>query len=166
MKKRKRAAVLILIVMAALLIFVFRPENVHDTVTEALGVKVNEGEVLEDYDTHGGFLGDGLSCITLQTESDYLLKQIEKDKRWKKFPADKTVETLLYGNGQDGPYLKNKEGKLFVPKIRNGYYYLKDRQNAGENGEHRNILERYSFNFTLGIYDADTGILYCIEFDT
>ena len=57
-----------------------------------------------------------------------------------------------------GPYL----GDIELPEIQNGYYRLIDRQE--EKGT--DILERASFNFTLGIYDMDTKTLYFCEVDT
>ena len=58
--------------------------------------------------------------------------------------------------------LNDNEGHSIVPVIRNGYYRLIDRQKGAE-GE---LLERYSFNLTLGLYDADTNTLYFCKLDT
>ena len=49
-----------------------------------------------------------------------------------------------------------------LPEIQNGYYRLIDRHSDTDTG----ILDRYSFNFTLGVYDSDTNTLYCCEVDT
>ena len=49
-----------------------------------------------------------------------------------------------------------------VPDIQNGYYRLIDRHSDRET----DILDRYSFNFTVGLYDTDNNTLYFCELDT
>ena len=49
-----------------------------------------------------------------------------------------------------------------IPKIENGYYFFKDRQ-ADKDKE---ILDRYSFNFTVAVYDNDNNKMYFCELDT
>ena len=98
----------------------------------------------------------------LQALDGSLLEQIRTDGRWRPLPMDKTTRILAYGYDDGttsiGPYL----GEVALPEIQNGYYRLIDRHSDTDTG----ILDRYSFNFTLGVYDSDTNTLYCCEVDT
>ena len=142
-------------------------ESTQDIVSEALDIDISSGSEVSDYDTHSGN-GDGTSCIVLNFNDDTVLEEIKSNVEWKAFPLDETVQTLVYGieieTGQAGPYLTD-DGNPLVPDIQNGYYLLIDRQAENSNTT-EDILDRSSFNFTLGIYDADTNTLYFCQMDT
>ena len=137
-----------------------------DEVAKILGLDVSMGEEISNYDTHGGFHGDGTTCIAYHFDDDTILEEIRSSSQWSEFPLDDTVQALVYGlsdeTTQIGPMLNDNEGHPIVPEIRNGYYLLIDRQNDAA----ADILDRYSFNFTLGLYDTDTNTLYFCELDT
>ena len=137
-----------------------------DEAAKILGLDVSMGEEISNYDTHGGFHGDGTTCIAYRFDDDTILKEIKSSSQWSEFPLDDTVQALVYGlsdeTTQIGPMLNDNEGHPIVPEIRNGYYLLIDRQNDAA----ADILDRYSFNFTLGLYDTDTNTLYFCELDT
>ena len=64
--------------------------------------------------------------------------------------------------GSTGPLLTGSDGQPLVPAVQRGYYRLIDRHSDTQTP----ILERGSFNFTVGVYDADARILYYCELDT
>ena len=137
-----------------------------DEVAKVLGLDVSKGEEISNYDTHGGSHGDGTTCIAYRFDDDTILEEIKSSSEWSEFPLDDTVQVLVYGlsdgTTQIGPMLNDNEGHPIVPEIQNGYYLLIDRQNDAT----ADILHRYSFNFTLGLYDTDTNTLYLCELDT
>ncbi len=137
-----------------------------DNIARELGLDISTGEEFSNFDDHGGFHGDGTACIAYRFDDDTVLEEIKGSSKWNEFPLDDTVRILVYGisdaTGKRGPYLGDDEGNPIVPEIQNGYYLLIDRQNDSE----KDILDRYSFNFTLGLYDTDTGTLYLCELDT
>ena len=61
-----------------------------------------------------------------------------------------------------GPFINDGNGNPLVREIQNGYYILIDRQEDQET----DILDRPSFNVTVGLYDTDTNTLYCCTLDT
>lgn len=142
------------------------PNSAQDTVSAELGMDVSCGKEVSGMDTHGGFHGDGVSCIVLQFEDEKILEQIKENADWKPFPLDKTVQALVYGvkdeTGSIGPFLNDENGNPLVPEIENGYYLLIDRHTDKET----DILSRASFNFTVGLYDTDHNTLYCCSLDT
>ncbi len=135
-------------------------------VSKNLGIDIKNAKVITNTDEHGKFLSDGMTHIVLEFADDIVMEQIEKDGNWSTFPADDTVQTLMYGvydgKTRTGPILTDSNGNSLIPQIQNGYYLLIDRHTQKE----ENILEHYSFNFTLGAYDIDTKTLYYCKFDT
>lgn len=154
----KKAAAII----CAIFIFAFSLVgcSLKDTVAYNLKLNVSSGEVAESFDTHGGFNGDGATFAKIKFSDDSALTQIENNNIWKSLPSDKTVNDLLYGNYSD--FVCDEDGNSLIPEIKNGYSLLIDKQNETLT----NMLERASLNFILGIYDADTDILYFYELDT
>lgn len=140
-------------------------DDATDETTEVLGLDISAGEEISNYDTHSGN-GDGTTCIAYSFSDDTLLEEIKSSSEWKEFPLDNTVQALVYGVSDEtstkGPFLTNKDENPLVPEIQNGYYLLIDRQGENE----KDILDRYSFNFTLGLYDTDTNTLYFCKLDT
>lgn len=51
-------------------------------------------------------------------------------------------------------------------ETQHGYYILIDRQVGNRKTSGEDILQRNSFNFTLGLYDTDTNTLYFCKLDT
>ncbi len=145
-------------------------QKLQNTILNEIGIDVSDGNEISNLDTHGGFHGDGTTYIALNFADDKVLEQIKDSDRWKKFPLDETVETLVYGmsdeTGSIGPFLTDGEGNALIPDIQDGYYLLIDRQPKQDGATRADILHRYSFNFTLGLYDVDTDTLYFCKLDT
>lgn len=166
MKTRLLAAVLALALAAACLTGC-GAQTEEKTVAKALELEKMPGVThISSYDSHGGFHGDGVSCIALTFEDGQLEQQLAADPAWQPLPADETVQALVWGveeeAGVTGPFLTDGDGQLLVPPVETGYYRLIDRHSDPQG----NILSRGSFNFTVGIYDADARVLYCCELDT
>lgn len=138
------------------------PRSAADRVGRALNLTISHARARVSTDSHGGLSRDGTACTVLQALDGSLLEQIRTDGRWRPLPMDKTTRILAYGYDDGitsiGPYL----GEVELPEIQTGYYRLIDRHSDTDT----DILDRYSFNFTLGVYDSDTNTLYCCEVDT
>ncbi len=141
----------------------FNPRN-SDYVSKELGINISAAEEIENTETHGGFHGDGQTYIVLKISDDSVIKQIEKSEEWKSFPMSDVASEIAYGkeNGYASFFPRDDDDNSVLPKIQNGYYLLRDRQeNAPED-----ILNRYSVNFTMAIYDTNTNLLYFLEMAT
>ena len=136
----------------------------HDTISKELDLDISGGKEVLNINTYSG--GEGTSCIAVTFDDDTILDAIKNRANWEAFPLDETVQTLVYGieNGtsKDGPFLADENGDSMVPEIQNGYYLLIDRHSDTKS----NILERGSFNVTVGLYDTDNNTLYCCKLDT
>lgn len=145
------------------------PESVRHTASKELGIDVSAGKEISNYDTHSGN-GDGTSCLTFSFEDNTVVTEIKSNPFWRSFPLDQTVRTLVYGishkTHSDGPYLNDNNGNALVPEIQNGYYLLIDRQVKNNTESKVDILQRFSFNLTIGLFDTDTNTLYFCKLDT
>ena len=152
-----------------------------------LGLDITGGEVTDFWDDHGGFHGDGVAFLEIRFEDPSLEESLSLREDWQPMPVSREVRALVYGLTEDtgslGPYInssfspiidKGNSRQPLVPEIENGYYLLVDRQpeeyrpkQAGEEEEPgMSILNRPSFNLTVGLYDADRDILYVLALDT
>lgn len=165
MKKRKKNMMSpagILLVLTLFLNGCSSSGNAESIVSESLSIDVSGAEEITDADSHEGLHNDGTTYIILKFKDNRLSEQIKGNSQWHSLPMDRKTETLAYGISDReksiGPYL----GDIELPEIQNGYYRLIDRHEENDT----DILERTSFNFTLGIYDTDTKTLYFCEIDT
>ena len=167
--------VISLIAAAALLagLTACKAKTPQDLASEALSLDLSAGSEVSSYDTHSGN-GDGTSCIVLSFQNDTVLEQIQASDAWHPLPVDQTTQVLVYGFSEEtsdaswqiGPFLTDDSGNPLVPEVQNGYYVLLDRQAEDGKAPGSDILDRGSFNFTVGVYDAEARVLYCCELDT
>ncbi len=158
----KRLPVLLAAAIMCVVLAACGNKTPQEIVSKALDVDVSGGAEISYEDTHGGVPADGKTSIILQFNDNSVLDAIKKDPKWKAFPLDEIMQEIVYGSDMEidgrpapGPFMK-------VPEIQNGYYILIDRHSEKD----KNILERYSFNFTVGLYDVDTNIMYFCKLDT
>lgn len=164
----------IIVMMCILGVAACGPQKSQTIVSKELGIDASDGTEISCSDSHGGFLGDGMTFITLSFPDEKTAEKIKNNPEWRPFPLDETVKTLVYGisttdNGENisiGPYLSDDGENAPVPEIQNGYYILIDRQEESDKAKEPNMLQRGSFNFTLGIYDTATNMLYYFRLDT
>ena len=71
--------------------------DVPGQIQKQVGIDVSDGTELSQYDTHGGFHSDGISCYAYTFSNDSCLQQVSQADGWSAFPLDETAEALLYG---------------------------------------------------------------------
>lgn len=68
--KRKFVALMVVIVLSLTSLTACGAKTPQDIVSEALGLDASGGSEVSASDTHGGFHGDGTSCIVLTFQDD------------------------------------------------------------------------------------------------
>lgn len=141
---------------------------------------LSRASIVLDEDSHGGFHGDGtwlliLGCKDVSTSpftvTDEHGKQsamtvsiadsIASNKHWHSLPMSGNVSELVKRTHYENSC------ESFFPEITNGYYYFKDRSSeAVDRYSDSEVYNRYSFNYTLAVYDSDTDMLYICVLDT
>lgn len=123
--------------------------------------------VVEEKDTHGGFVGDGAYYLILDC-SDNTEDALSIVADWNELPLSENLNLIMYGGEKDGvTYGYDLSEEAHMPVIENGYYYFEDRHSEAKDAtDDSELFSRASYNFSLAVYDSDTNRLYYFEFDT
>lgn len=131
----------------------------EDTLSKHFGFKTSDFIISEEKDTHGGFHGEGSYYLILDC-SQNADKARSIVENWTALPLSENLHHVMY----DGYHFAEKAR---WPAIENGVYKFVDRQSRSKNSsDDSGILDRYSFNFSIAVYDFDSDILYYFEIDT
>ena len=154
---------LLLVISTLLIVCCLTACSDNKRFNEITGLNIDKLKLVDEYDSHGGFQGDGISYFKYDVKEDNILADIEKDGRYHKFPLEKAALEMLY----DNPYIVDENQKALMPEVNNGYYLIIDRHSdAHEGQDNMEIFERYSLNYTIVVYDSDNQYLYICEQDT
>lgn len=126
-------------------------------VSQVLDLSLPEGDVITDLDTHGGFHGDGESCIVLAfapENGEALAAELAGRTDWQALPLDDLPTTVMESII---PLLEDDGLDYTVPT--QGWYWYQDRSPAGHSRE-------FPLNCTIAIYDPQSCQLAYFELDT
>ena len=162
--------------LALLFLLSLEPMAIYvNETTEHFGFAKRDFSVVDELDTHGGFIGDGSYYLILDC-SDNRDKALEKVKDWNKLPLSENLNLIMYGGEKDGvTYSLDLAEEAKIPKVENGYYIFEDRylenpeDRYSENRDTKDdswLFDRGSYNFSIAIYDCDTDIMYYFMYDT
>lgn len=159
-----------LALLLALLLFGCSVKDPLREVSDAVGVDVTGGTLLEHTDSHGGFHGDGesIQCVQLtETQAAELMRGVRENGFWHPLPLSEELSAAVYGRRTT----TESFGPLFpegaVPPVENGVWFFRDRHSQSTDPASTiGLHDRSSWNFTAAIFDADTGLLYYLELDT
>lgn len=126
-------------------------------VSQVLDLSLPEGDVITDLDTHGGFHGDGESCIVLAftpENGEALAEELAGRTDWQALPlgdpSAAVMESII-------PLLEDDGLDYTVPD--QGWYWYQDRSPAGHS-------RKFPLNCTIAIYDPQSCQLAYFELDT
>ncbi len=126
----------------------------------SLGLPLPKPIHVEHTDTHEGFHGDGTTWIQMEfsaVQDKTLQEHFQNTEGWSSLPLPKPLDTFLY----------ETQDSAALPQISHGFWYFYDRHEESRNRfSCQELFQRHSFNFNFAIYDADSHILYYLEFDT
>ena len=125
--------------------------------SQVLNLDLPAGDVLTDIDTHGGFHGDGESCIVLAftpENGEALAEELAGRSDWQALPLDDLPATVMESII---PLLEDDGLDYTVPA--QGWYWYQDRSPAGHNRE-------FPLNCTIAVYDPQNSQLAYFELDT
>ena len=134
------------------------------------GFKTSVFTVVDEKDTHGGFHGDGDFYLILDC-SGKAERAKELIGSWKPLPLTENLQRVMdmtCSGMEDGVYYTKTLAEIaHWPIIENGVYKFIDRHsNATDESDDTDLFNRYSYNFSIAVYDLDTDMLYYFEFDT
>ena len=141
-------------------------KTTDEYIKDKIDIDISFCTIEDEQDTPGGFHGDGDYVVkaNCQEEQQKILSQLNG---WNEFPLSENIQLIMYGGERDDvTYSYNLAQKANIPKIDNGYYYFLNRHSDAVNEHSDDIFDKYSFNFTLVLFDTDNSMFYYYEFDT
>ena len=145
---------------------------IREFIEGDLGLDIAGGVFVECYDDHGGWMGEGETYAVIQFPDQRLAEDIMDRNGWQPMPISRDMHLLVYGWAEDGTKVNGWFDRRNLPEIEHGYWILLDRQSDEQRAsrpredEEPGILNRYSWNLTIGLYDTDQDILYVLALDT
>lgn len=127
-------------------------------VSQELSLELPPSDVEFYEDTHGGFLGDGTTYIRLKFYDGALPENFWYDVRWHSLPLTENLAGWV-------PRI-NGEAACALG-VQTGWYYFRDRHSEAEHDwDDAPINGRFSYNFTLAVYNTDTQTIHFLKLDT
>lgn len=120
-------------------------KSLKTIASEHLGLSLESTTVLEEWDNHGGFHGDGETFVKLSCVDGF---EENLNSNWKVLPLEGEAYRYFYEWG--GVFEHPETGEKVIPEVENGYWYFK---NTG------------AMNWEFALYDCDENILYFYVFD-
>lgn len=118
----------------------------------------------ELYNNYGGFHYEGKALYRFSFTNEQataFINKIQKNKEWNILPMEESIDLAMYGGVKENrSYGCKFADEVGLPKINNGYWRFVNRNNYND------LLNSYSFNFTLAIFDADNNVMYLFKIDT
>ena len=125
--------------------FPFGNGGTIDEVSEHLELYLDGAMVLSEWDTHGGFHGDGEAFAKILCKDSF---EKSLNSRWRALPL--TGEAYQYFYEWGGVFEHPETGGKVIPEVENGYWYFKS---TGQ------------MNWIFALYDCNSDILYFYKFD-
>ena len=154
--------------LAAVLLLLLKPiNNYTDITTSYFGFTKKDFSVVEELEDYGGFPADGSHYLILDCSTNKQ-KALDIIKDWKKLPLSENLNIVMFGGEKDGLRYGYKLAKeAHMPKVNNGYYIFENSQLKGKDkSDDSELLNGYSLNFEIAVYDCDTDRLYYFEYDS
>lgn len=134
------------------------------SLSRKLGVDVSAGERRNEYDSHGGFHGDGISYLEMSFGAEpgkRLEEEIRSSDLWRELPLSENLDQLAEN-------AMPQEGDYESPAVaKRGYYCFIDRHSESIDAQDdTDVMGRSSCNYTLAVYDTEKNMLYYVALDT
>lgn len=152
--------------LSAILLALLLLSGCTDTkaLSRELGVDISTGETRNEFDSHGGFHGDGITYLELSFDTGAgrrLESEILSSRLWSLLPLSENLDQLAEN-------AMPQEGDYESPTVaKRGYYCFIDRHNESADPHNdAEVLNRPSCNYTLAVYDTEKNMLYYVALDT
>lgn len=122
-------------------------------IGEALGLDLSDGTLIHFENSHGGFHGDGLTEAEVDLKG--MAEKLEGASGWKPLPmTENAAQAFQICAGEDSRAVQ-------------GWYFLYDRHSESTDPyDDTELHSRFSWNFTLAVYDNQQERMYFYKLDT
>ena len=122
-----------------------KEKTLKEKAEERLGLSLEGASVLEEWDTHGGFHGDGETFVKLSCVDGF---EENFGAGWQALPLEGAAYRYFYEWG--GVFERPETNEKVIPEVENGYWYFK---------------ETGAMNWEFALFDCEENILYFYVFD-
>ena len=138
-------AVSLVLLCGCALLNLGKEKPLKEVTSERLSLSLDTATVIEEWDNHGGFHGDGETFVKLSCPDGF---EENVSSKWRALPLEGDAYRYFY---EWGGVLEHPEtGEKLIPEVENGYWYYK---------------ATGAMNWELALYDCDTNILYFYIWD-
>jgi hypothetical protein len=144
-------------------------ENDNKKASDEFGIDLSDAIISKSIDTHGGFLGDGITYMEFKFDHAVEVeKELKENKSWMPLPLSDNLQVVVYGDDDNKSLVQSFDKEVpAIPEVSEGYYYFKDRHSEStDSSDDSKIFKRNSFNFDIFIYDTAEHIMYFFQLDT
>lgn len=117
------------------------------------------------YDSHEGIHYDGESLYQFsfsEESADEFISKVESSDSWKPLPLSESLSLLMFGGEKnDIEYMHFFAEIVGLPEVNNGYWMF-----VNQNIDDSNLLDAYSYDFSLAIFDVDHNMMYFVKINT
>ena len=128
-----------------------------------------EAVILEEWDDHGGFLGDGCTYLCADVSAyadDFTLEALPNDC-WHELPMDEGVARMCVNVLEIILPKDRLPDEAVLPTITNGLYYFYNEQHYEDDPyEMSGLWDAVSINAEAALVDLDTMTMYFYRMDT
>ena len=145
------------------LLYVYVLQN-YEIISRELEITIPLWVKIDMKDTHGGFHNDGEAFAAISLTEKQVInitESIQNNSHWRQCPMTPKLEYSITEGSNDF--------YMAIPKIQNGYWIFKDHYpQSTDIYNELNLFNHtlYPTNFSVGILDLDTNILYYYRLDT
>lgn len=152
-----------MLLLAAVLFLPARREGFSPSyLRNELGIDRSDYNVLHEQDSHGGFHGDGLYFVVLdcsgKTEE---MQRLTED--WRELPLPPNLHRKLYGGMLE---LTDPVGNGLIEEASDGRYYFNNRHSKARDPWDTEIEGKYSYNFSVAVFNRENNTLCLMCVDT
>ena len=96
-------------------------KSLKEVAAEHLNLSLDDATVLEEWDNHGGFHGDGETFVKLSCADGF---EENFNSEWKALPLEGEAYQYFYEWG--GVFEHPETDEKVIPEIENGYWFFKN----------------------------------------
>lgn len=158
MKKKKYFIRSMIVILLLLSIYIINYNSINKKISRDLGVHIPSSLKIEYKDSHGGFLGDGMTLAKANLNDKQIKQLLDKSEtKWTKEPMPLEIRQIV--SVRYNEKLNDKGDYKEISDINNKYWVFKNRTPQGR-------LSHITRNYSVAIIDIDTNIFYYVKFDS
>lgn len=166
MSIKKYLKILLIVLLSIFVIYIIYAFTLEERVlmTKKIENYIPIYAKMDKKNTHRGFHNDGelLEKIYFsEKQANNFINSAEKNSNWRQLPITERLHNKVCKHAIDE--------EMNIPEVSNGYWFVLDRHSVAKDKYNEKDIfneDRYSYNFTIAVFDIEQNVLYIYELDT